>query len=192
MDAIIAQGRASSTVTVLMHAAVAERLGLNPSDHKCADLMLSLSEPCTPGRLAELTGLSTGAITGVIDRLERAGFLVREHDRKDRRRVILRLTHARGPEMQALFAPLAQGVEAICETFKLAELAVVLRFMRELHGLTDQIAAQLRSGTPAVTPARAREKSPAPAKPRSGRRARVVREIHAPSPIDRDRDASGG
>jgi DNA-binding MarR family transcriptional regulator len=144
--AIIAQGRANSTGTVLLHAAIAERLGLNPSDHKCADLMMSQSEPCTPGRLAELTGLSTGAITGVIDRLERAGFLVREHDAEDRRRVLLRLTHTRAPELQALFAPLAKGMEALCENYTIAELAVVLRFMREVRLVTDGIAEDLRGG----------------------------------------------
>jgi DNA-binding MarR family transcriptional regulator len=144
--AIIAQGRANSTGTVLLHAAIAERLGLNPSDHKCADLMMSQSEACTPGRLAELTGLSTGAITGVIDRLERAGFLVREHDPEDRRRVLLRLTLTREPEMHALFAPLAKGVEALCENYTIAELAVVIRFMREIRLVTDEIADQLRSG----------------------------------------------
>ena len=142
--AIIAQGRANSTVTVLLHAAIAERLGLNPSDHKCADLMMSQSEPCTPGRLAELTGLSTGAITGVIDRLERARFLVREHDAEDRRRVLLRLTNTRAPELQALFAPLARGIEALCENYAVAELAVVLRFMREVRLVTEGIAEVLR------------------------------------------------
>jgi DNA-binding MarR family transcriptional regulator len=144
--AIIAQGRANSTGTVLLHAAVAERLGLNPSDHKCADLMMSQSEACTPGRLAELTGLSTGAITGVIDRLEGAGFLVREHDAEDRRRVLLRLTHTRTPELHALFAPLARGVEVLCEKYTIAELAVVLRYMREVRVVTDDIAQSLRSG----------------------------------------------
>ncbi|HET6337065.1 MAG TPA: MarR family transcriptional regulator, partial [Polyangiales bacterium] len=95
---------------------------------------------------AELTGLSTGAITGVIDRLERAGFLVREHDPEDRRRVLLRLTLTREPEMHALFAPLAKGVEALCENYTIAELAVVIRFMREIRLVTDEIADQLRSG----------------------------------------------
>jgi DNA-binding MarR family transcriptional regulator len=147
--AIIAQGRANSTGTVLLHAAIAERLGLNSSDHKCADLMMSQSEPCTPGRLAELTGLSTGAITGVIDRLERAGFLVREHDAEDRRRVLLRLTQTRAPEMHALFAPLARGMEALCENYTIAELAVVLRYMREVRVVVDEIAETLRS-EPAV------------------------------------------
>lgn len=148
--AIIAQGRANSTGTVLLHAAIAERLGLNPSDHKCADLMLSESEPCTPGRLAELTGLSTGAITGVIDRLERAGFLVREHDSEDRRRVLLRLTHTRAPELLALFAPLTKGVEALCENYTIAELAVVLRYMRDVRLVTVRVARSLRSGPAGV------------------------------------------
>jgi DNA-binding MarR family transcriptional regulator len=146
VDAIAAQGRANSTATVLFHAAIAERLGLNPSDHKCADLMMSQSEPCTPGRLAELTGLSTGAITGVIDRLERAGFLEREHDPEDRRRVLLRLTQTRAPEMQALFAPLGKRMRAVCDNFTIAELAVVLRFMREINVVTEELAADLRSG----------------------------------------------
>lgn len=142
--ALIAEGRANSTATVLLHAAIADRLGLNASDHKCADLMMSQSEPCTPGRLAELTGLSTGAITGVIDRLERAGFLVREHDPEDRRRVLLRLTQTRAPEMEKLFAPLSRGVEALCENYTIAELALVLRFMRELAVVMDGVAGQLR------------------------------------------------
>ncbi len=142
--AITAQGRTNSTAGILLHAAIAERLGLNATDFKCADLMLSQCEACTPGRLAELTGLSTGAITGVIDRLEDAGLLVRAHDPGDRRRVLLRLTHARASEVRALFTPLARGVGALCETFTRAELAVVLRFMRAIHGVTEHAAKELR------------------------------------------------
>jgi DNA-binding MarR family transcriptional regulator len=174
--AIIAQGRANSTGTVLLHAAIAERLGLNPSDHKCADLMMSQSEACTPGRLAELTGLSTGAITGVIDRLEGAGFLVREHDPEDRRRVLLRLTHTRAPELQALFAPLARGVESLCERYTIAELAVVLRYMREVQRLTDEIADNLRSGSVGarLSPAAPPQLAAAAMAGGSGRRELVV------------------
>ena len=58
---------------------MADRLGLNPTDHKCIDLMASAGST-TAGELAEATGLTTGAITGVIDRLEAAGFVRREDD----------------------------------------------------------------------------------------------------------------
>src|SRR2546427_828436 len=64
--------RRQSTATVLFHAAVAERLGLSATDHKYADL-IARQGPMTAGELADRAGLTTGAITGVLDRLEQAG-----------------------------------------------------------------------------------------------------------------------
>src|SRR5260370_4757362 len=74
-----------SCVVVLFHHAVAERLGIGPTDHKCLDLLRERG-PMTGSELAALTGLTTGAITGVVARLERAGFLSREPDTHDRRK----------------------------------------------------------------------------------------------------------
>jgi len=69
---------------------VAASLGLNPTDLRC--LELAAGEPeMTPTRLAELSGLTSGAVTGVLDRLERAGFLRRESDSNDRRRLLVRI-----------------------------------------------------------------------------------------------------
>src|SRR6476646_4089911 len=99
IEAIEHQARIGSTHTVLFHTAVAERLGLNPSDHKVADILALEEGPVTPGRLAELTGLTTGAVTGVLDRLENAGFVAREPDPADRRRIILRLRPGRIAEV---------------------------------------------------------------------------------------------
>ena len=76
--------RETTTVTILFHQAIADRLGMNVTDHKCAGI-LAQSGPITAGELARRTGLSTGAITGVIDRLERAGFAHRARDAVDRR-----------------------------------------------------------------------------------------------------------
>jgi DNA-binding MarR family transcriptional regulator len=132
VSAIVEQARRGSTRSVILHTVVAERLGLNPSDHKCADLLLlQESGVSTPGRLAELTGLSTGAITGVLDRLERAGFVVREADPNDRRRTWVRLTPERMPNMKRIFSPLADGMEKLCAKYSAAELQLILRFMRE-------------------------------------------------------------
>src|SRR6516162_4544703 len=66
----------------------AEAVGLNPSDLGCLCLLL-LHGPIPAGRLAELTNLTTGAVTGVIDRLERAGFAQRVVEPTDRRKVIV-------------------------------------------------------------------------------------------------------
>ena len=90
LDELQQAGRRLSLATIMFHQAVADRLGLNPTDHKCIDLLASAGWT-TAGELAEATGLTTGAITGVIDRLEAAGFVRREDDPNDRRRVIVRV-----------------------------------------------------------------------------------------------------
>src|SRR5437867_12726632 len=79
-----------STATVLFHAAIADRLGVGATDGKCYSI-LRQTGPITAGELAERTGLTTGAITGVIDRLERADLVCRARDPNDRRRVVLEL-----------------------------------------------------------------------------------------------------
>jgi DNA-binding MarR family transcriptional regulator len=144
IGAIEQQARIGSTHTVLFHTAVAERLGLNPSDHKVADI-LSLEEgPVTPGRLAELTGLTTGAITGVLDRLENAGFVAREPDPADRRRIILRLLPGQIPEVAALFEPIGTRLHQLCSEYSTEELSLVLGFMEKSTELVKASAAELR------------------------------------------------
>jgi DNA-binding MarR family transcriptional regulator len=154
VGAIIDQARRSSTRAVLLHAVIAERLGLNPSDHKCADLLLSETGVCTPGRMAELTGLSTGAITGVIDRLEHAGFVERAADPHDRRRTLIRLTPQRMPNMQRIFAPLADGMERLCSHYTTEQLTLVLKFMGEAEELAGRVADEVRKQTEAAKRAR--------------------------------------
>jgi hypothetical protein len=73
----------------LVHSLLAaESLGLSPTD-LVGMCLLQLHGPATPGWLAEMTGLSTGAVTGMVDRLERASYATRAQDRRDRRRVIV-------------------------------------------------------------------------------------------------------
>ena len=152
VDAIEHQARVGSTHTVLFHTAVAERLGLNPSDHKVADI-LSLEEgPVTPGRLAELTGLTTGAITGVIDRLENAGLVRREHDPSDRRRIIVRLVPDRIPEVAELFDPIAARLRELCSEYTVEQLALVLEFMGRSTEVVRASATELRGKAPASSP----------------------------------------
>src|SRR5262245_19155826 len=99
-------GRQLSAATIMFHQAIADRLGLNPTDHKCVDLLVTAG-PMTAGELADATGLTTGAITGVIDRLEEAGFVRRADDPNDRRRVILRVIPKRYRQIGRLFESLS-------------------------------------------------------------------------------------
>lgn len=147
VQAILAEARSGSTRSVLLHAAVAERLGLNASDLKCADLILAESGTSTPGRLAELTGLSTGAITGVLDRLEHAGFVAREADPEDRRRTVVRLVRGSMPNLERIFAPLRKGMESVCANYTQDQLAIILSFMRESQGMMTKAAQEVRKSS---------------------------------------------
>src|SRR4028118_2100776 len=94
---------------VLFNQAVADRLGMNPTDLQCLNI-LSETGPVAAGQLAQETGLTTGAVTGVIDRLERAGYAWRERDPKDKRRVIVHpLPERAGHEIGPLYASLGRA-----------------------------------------------------------------------------------
>jgi DNA-binding MarR family transcriptional regulator len=117
--------RELSAATILFHQAVADRLGLNVTDHKCADI-LSRTGPITAGELARRTGLTTGAITGIIDRLESAGFVRRVRDPRDRRRVILEpMRKQLEQQIAPLFASMAQAVAELTARYSLQELTVI-------------------------------------------------------------------
>ena len=76
----------------LFNQAVADHLGLHPTDLQCLNLLTLEGGPVTSGRIAEMTGLTTGSATRLVDRLEKAGYVVRERDVQDRRRVLVLAT----------------------------------------------------------------------------------------------------
>jgi DNA-binding transcriptional ArsR family regulator len=153
LGAIAEEGRRMSTRSVLMHAAIADKLGLNPSDHKCADVLRDQPGPITAGRLAELTGLTTGAITGVLDRLERAGFVSRDRDPNDRRRVVVRCTPERAPDLGPLFMPLRDGMIACCQRYTDGELRLILEFMQSSEAVMRAHMQRLTQLAPPATAA---------------------------------------
>jgi DNA-binding MarR family transcriptional regulator len=99
---------------LVFHEAVAVRLGINATDLKCLELAAG-EESVTPTRLAELAGLTSGAITGVLDRLERAGIISRGADPADRRRVVVRVEPDRLDQITTMYRPVvdaARGSDA--------------------------------------------------------------------------------
>lgn len=114
----------------MFHQAAALRMGFNPTDVKCAGL-LQETGAITAGELAELTGLTTGAVTGVIDRLEKAGLVRRLPDPQDRRKVIVapieNATYR--AEGMRFFAPLGAATAALLASYSDAELAIILDFV---------------------------------------------------------------
>lgn len=138
--------RGASTYRLLMHQAVADRLGLTMTDLKCLDA--ARAEPdLTPSRLAAITGLSTSATTTALDRLERRGFVRRIRDDHDRRRVFIASTGQHEAETARLFAPLVAATTAILADYTDEQLALITDFLEQLNTANDQLIKQHRANT---------------------------------------------
>ena len=122
--------RRTSAQGVLFGQAVASVAGISGSDLDCMDF-LNLEGRMTAGRLAELTGLTTGAITGVVDRLEKAGFVRRERDETDRRKVFIATVPENLARIGLLYVPMQEAMQKLWSTYSDGELQLLLRFARE-------------------------------------------------------------
>lgn len=124
--------------------AIAESLGLDATALRC--IGFAWTEPdLTPGRLAELTGLTTGAVTGVLDRLERAGFIQRQPDPHDRRRTIVHVSHDRGRDVGLAYEPMERATEAVFARLDDAQRSLLARVLQSLATVVDDDTARLRA-----------------------------------------------
>jgi DNA-binding MarR family transcriptional regulator len=130
--------RRSSAQGVIFGQTVANRAGISPSDLECLDF-LNLEGRVTAGRLAEVTGLTTGAITGVVDRLEQAGLVRRERDDNDRRKVFIATVPENLARVGRFYEHLQRAMLKLWETYSDAELRLLLRFATQ--GYQTMLAA---------------------------------------------------
>lgn len=128
---LLAEARALSTDFDRLSHAVAERVGLSQTDLLAMDLISSNSH-VTAGQLARHLHLTSGAITGLIDRLERSGFARRQSDPKDRRRVVVVPT-AKGDRVGELFGPLGLGLRRTTEGYSEKDLAMLTEFLSKMR-----------------------------------------------------------
>src|SRR5713101_2536858 len=117
--------RDAAVQTVLLHQALADRLGLNLTAFECFSL-LTQHGPMPAGQLADLTGLTTGGITHAVDRLEKDGWVRRDSDPDDCRRVILVPVAERAAEITRVSGSLAAATSELAATLSESNLAVVL------------------------------------------------------------------
>jgi DNA-binding MarR family transcriptional regulator len=136
-------GRELSTTSIFFHQAIASKLGINVTDTRCFELMSRYSQggPLTAGDIARASGLTTGAVTGILDRLEKAGLVERFRDASDRRKVFVR------PRVDALqkVAHLYEGLAAAslkhASSYSTKELELVKGYLEgSLKVLRDQAA----------------------------------------------------
>jgi DNA-binding MarR family transcriptional regulator len=145
--ALLVAGRSLGNSSSMLLAACADRLGLHSTDWGCVLLLNEAQpEPLTAGQLAELTGLTTGAVTGVLDRLEASGFVTRERDSHDRRRVIVRLVPEAMAGIQPMFDGLIADMVALHHDYSDRELAVVVEMLTRSSEILRTHARRIRRG----------------------------------------------
>jgi len=157
--------RKASSQGALFAKSVADRAGISSADMECIDFV-NIEGRMTAGRLADLTGLTTGAITGVVDRLEKAGFVRRERDESDRRKVFIVPVAERMMEIGRLYELVKRAMQKQCEDYSDAELKLLLRYANDTYRSMLEATTQLR------TVIEAKEKSGRSTKPRRSAKPR--------------------
>lgn len=137
--------RAYSDASIFMHEAIARKAGLSSADHKYLGLILQY-ESITAGEISKLTGLTTGAVTGLIDRLERKNLLKRQFIREDRRKVIIIPNVENSMKLLGpIFDELQQKTISLIATFSQKEIESIERYFREATILMKETADHLNN-----------------------------------------------
>jgi DNA-binding MarR family transcriptional regulator len=144
MQALNIQVRYISANSVMFSQIVAAKVGIHPTDNECLDFLL-LNGPATAGQISAFAGLTTGAVTAMLDRLEKSGYVRREHDQQDRRRVIVIPNEAKiMADIMPHTMPMGEALNAICAEFSEAELETILSFILKANQAAADVIARSR------------------------------------------------
>lgn len=142
-------GRELSDATLRLHQTIAERAGLTGTDHKYLG-MLTRYGPMTAGELGRHSGLSSGAVTGLIDRLEAKNLVSRQEDPEDRRKILV-VPHAANIKklLGAASAELERRIVSHVSTMSTKDVAVVEKYLRETIILLNDLSVKFQEARPA-------------------------------------------
>lgn len=145
-----AAGRRLSTAMVMFHEAVAAARGLSAVDNK-ALAHIDADGPLTAGALADALAMKPSAVTALVDRLERAGFVTRHPDPQDRRRVLVAAVSKPDPRVDAAFADLGRAMAEVMAAYAEGERAAILDYVNRT---TEVLIEQTRRLGGAAEPGR--------------------------------------
>jgi DNA-binding MarR family transcriptional regulator len=120
------------------------KLGVNRTDLRCMNIVENQG-PMTAGRLAELSGLTTAAVTAVLDRLERAGYARRVRDTNDRRQVIVELTPLLRERATQIWSPIGKEAHELLARMSVDELKAVMEYFRGGRDLNERHVERVRN-----------------------------------------------
>jgi len=144
-QAIASLGRRFSDATIFLHEAIAHRGGLTVTDHKYLGLIMQKG-PMTAGELSQLAGLTTGAITGVVDRLEKKKLVKRQFDKSDRRKIIIVPNLENATKLfGGVQTQLRTRIFNMIATFSDDELNVIERYLQMTIDVMDEITVDIKN-----------------------------------------------
>ncbi len=125
-------GREMATAIITFHETVARRLGMSAAESRCLGVLNDL-KLATPGQLAQATGLTTGAITGIVDRLEKAGYASREPNPNDRRSLLIRIrqTDKIAAQLGPIYGSLAAAMTDMSGQYTPQQLVIIDRYLTQ-------------------------------------------------------------
>jgi DNA-binding MarR family transcriptional regulator len=129
----------------LLNHGVSARLDLKATDLECLDLITRYG-PLSPSALAQRAGLHPATVTGILDRLERGGWIDRDRDPSDRRGVVVRAARGRGAEVLRLYlvdSGMNTAMDQICAEYKDDDLELVAGFLRRTADASKTAAGKL-------------------------------------------------
>jgi len=128
-DELVRLARAHEAANDAFDEVAREKLGINRTDLRCLNIVDNQG-PMTAGRLAELSGLTTAAVTSVLDRLERAGYAKRVRDQEDRRQVMVDVTPLLAERATPIWGPLGEEARSVLTRMPVEELQALIDFYR--------------------------------------------------------------
>jgi DNA-binding MarR family transcriptional regulator len=146
MERLMLALRRSSAAGVLHGQTIARQAGINATDMECLDLII-MGGPATAGEIGRRTGLSSGAVTGLIDRLEKLGLVARTADPNDRRKVLVKVREDRIGPIARPFEPLTKRMQALLASYSREELKLLLDFAERLGAIVQTRVAELNDET---------------------------------------------
>ena len=129
--------------TVLFRHVVGETLGVNVTDMECLALIF-FKGLATPSELARYTGLTSGATTAMLDRLERARLIERRPNPEDRRGTLIVLTNERTEELDSIFAASRKAIDKLTSSYSESELKIIADYFSRLVMVWEEERERLR------------------------------------------------
>lgn len=145
LDSFKAASRKYSDTSILMHEAISRKAGLSGTDHKYLGLLIQ-NGPMTAGEFSQRTGLTGGAITGLIDRFEKKKLAKREFDKEDRRKVFIVANEVNTMKLLTpFFKELQQKTTKLLTSYSDAELEIIKKYMLEATDVMNDVLENFKN-----------------------------------------------